>query len=335
MPASLASQLKKRGQRVWPGCIPGIEMVTYHPQKTPKDAEWKNPFGDKKVLLCGQGAELVLSMFPMKPGGLLESTALAPKVNAYAFTVVDHYKSKLYEFDSKYMFIPFEQAQRLAGLDRTTTYRGVEVPPRAHQILVRLEDYQQAKDTIEDFYRIWQALRKERPALRLSVLTIQTWEQRQATILGVLEMERTLMVMVVGLAVLVASFLIGAMLSMIVKEKTRDIGILKSLGASNFGVAQIFLLYGLIVSTVGSLLGLLAGLVITWNIDAIEKQLSKWVGREIFPREVYYFDHVPSDVDPFYTAAVVIGAILIAVLCSVAAAYRAARLQPVEALRYE
>jgi len=148
-------------------------------------------------------------------------------------------------------------------------------------------------------------------------------------------MERTLMVMVVGLVVLVAAFLIGAMLSMIVKEKTRDIGILKSLGASNFGVAQIFLLYGLIVSTAGALLGLAAGLVFTDNIDAIERWLSAMLDREIFARGVYYFDGIPTHVDQFHTAAVVIGAILMAVLCSAVAAYRAARLQPVEALRYE
>ena len=330
VPPSLASQMKSTGQRVWPGCIPGKELVTYHPPKG------SDEFGKEDVLLCRLGAELVLTTFPMKFGARPDlMLGGVPKVNTYAYTVVDHYESRLLEFDRQYIFIPFEEAQRLTGMDVTTEYQGMEVPPRAQQLLVRLHDYDEAEDTINDLKLIWEQMKEKHRILNLSLLSFLTWEQRQAELLGAVEMERTMMVMVVGLVVLVAAFLIGAMLSMIVKEKTRDIGILKSLGASNFGAAQIFLLYGLIVSTAGSLLGLVAGLVFTDNIDAIERWLSARLDREIFARGVYYFDGIPTHVDPFYTGAVVIGAILMAVLCSAVAAYRAARLQPVEALRYE
>ena len=278
---------------------------------------------------------LVLSTFPIKPGGQFTTSAGVPRINTYAFTVVDHYKSGLLDFDRQFIFIPFEEAQRLSGMEATTDSDGREVPARAPQVLVRLRDYGRAQDTMKDLELLWQRMKRELPIPAWTILSFQTWEQRQADLLGVVEMERTMMLLIVGLVTLVAAFLIGAMLSMIVKEKTRDIGILKSLGASNFGTAQIFLLYGLIVSTVGSGLGLVAGLVFVDHIDAIEQELSALIGREIVPKGVYYFDSIPTYVDPFYTTAVVVGAILIAVLCSIVAAYRAAKLRPVEALRYE
>jgi lipoprotein-releasing system permease protein len=122
---------------------------------------------------------------------------------------------------------------------------------------------------------------------------------------------------------------------MIVVEKTRDIGILKSLGASNWGIMRIFIGYGLLLGIVGALLGTIAGLTITNYINEIEWGISKLTGREIFDRKIYYFDCIPTDIQMTHVLLINIGSLAIAVLFSVLPAVRAAWLQPVRALRFE
>jgi lipoprotein-releasing system permease protein len=137
------------------------------------------------------------------------------------------------------------------------------------------------------------------------------------------------------LIIAVAGFGILAIFSMIVTEKTRDIGILKALGASNGGVLRIFLGYGLLLGAVGAGLGTLLGLSITNNINAIEHFISNTTGREIFDRSIYYFNEIPTDVQFWSIALVNLGSMGIAVVFSVLPALRAAWLHPVRALRYE
>jgi lipoprotein-releasing system permease protein len=332
VPTAIAEDLRSEGREVFPGCIPGREMVTYSPPH-----QGAKPIGAPSdvVLLSGLGSKLVLNTVQISPTGAFSTIGGMPKLGQDGFTVVDYYKSRVFEFDSKYVYVPFDRAQKLGGLDAFTAADGRVFPPRAHQVLVRLRDYGKAKETIAEITAQWKQLCEKHWELRFNSMTFLTWEQRQATALGAVEVQRTLMVILLALIVLVAGFLIGAVLSMIVKEKTRDIGILKSLGASNFGVAQIFLFYGGFVSSVGALLGLAAGLTIIHYLDPIEAWVSKTVGFNLFPREVFYFDHIPRDVDPLNTTLVVVSAIALAVLCSTVAAWRAARLPPVEALRYE
>jgi lipoprotein-releasing system permease protein len=331
VPPSLADELKAAGRRVFPGCIPGDELVTWH---RPHDSV--RPIGtpDDSVLLVDPGARLVLTTLPIGSSGAFESTAGLPKPNQRAFTVVDYYKSRLYEFDSHNIFIPFEDAQALGNMDRTEI-DGVVSPARAQMILVRLKNYDRAPEAIASIADAWNKLQTDHLFPLGITMNIQTWERRQATILSVIEVQRTLMIILLGLIILVAGFMIGAILAMIVKEKTRDIGILKSLGASSSGVARIFIGYAAATSGVGSLAGLAAGLAFVHYIDAIEAWASQVLGFNVFPRDAYYLDHIPRLVDPRQTALVAVSAVVLAVLCSTVAAWRAARLPPVEALRYE
>jgi lipoprotein-releasing system permease protein len=133
----------------------------------------------------------------------------------------------------------------------------------------------------------------------------------------------------------VAGFGILAIFSMIVVEKTRDIGVLKALGASNRGVLAIFLGYGLLLGAVGAGLGTALGLTITFNLNEIEQFVTRISGHEIFDRKIYYFDKIPTFVQPLSVVLVNVGSVVIAVLFSVLPALRAAMLHPVRALRYE
>ena len=133
----------------------------------------------------------------------------------------------------------------------------------------------------------------------------------------------------------VAGFGILAIFFMIVVEKTRDIGILKSLGASSSGVMSIFLSYGLALGVVGSGVGVVMGLLFVHYINEVELFLTFITGRKVFDETIYYFSSIPTYVNPWMVFWVATGAMTIAVLASVLPARRAARLHPVEALRYE
>ena len=150
-----------------------------------------------------------------------------------------------------------------------------------------------------------------------------------------IRVEKGILNILLFLIIAVAGFGILAIFSMIVVEKTRDIGILKSLGASNMGVLQIFLTYGLLLGMIGAGIGTLMGLAITVNINEIEQFLARSTGQDIFPRDVYYFDRIPTEIQPMAIALVNLGSVGIAVLFSILPALRAAFLHPVRALRFE
>ena len=148
-------------------------------------------------------------------------------------------------------------------------------------------------------------------------------------------METAILNILLFLIIAVAGFGILAIFFMIVVEKTRDIGVLKSLGASASGVMGIFLAYGLSLGLVGSGVGMVLGLLFVRYINPIADGLGRLTGRPVFNPEIYYFYKIPTLVSPLTVASIVGGALGIAVLASVLPALRAASMHPVEALRYE
>ena len=164
---------------------------------------------------------------------------------------------------------------------------------------------------------------------------VSTWEEKQGPLLAAIAVERGILNVLLFMIVGVAGFGILAIFSMIVVEKTRDIGILKALGASNGGVLKIFLGYGLLLGIVGAGLGTALGVSITIYINEIEHGLALVTGQDIFPRDIYYFKDIPTDMQPMTVLFINLGAVGIAVLFSILPALRAALLHPVRALRYE
>jgi lipoprotein-releasing system permease protein len=232
--------------------------------------------------------------------------------------VTDYFKSEMSEYDSNFVFVPLDYLQELRGMN-------LYHENRVTSIQFKLKDYRDAKDVVEELQRIF-------PDPQFSV---QTWEQKQGPLLAAIAIEKGILNLLLFMIIAVAGFGILAIFSMIVTEKTRDIGILKALGASNGGIMKIFLGYGLLLGVVGASLGTGLGLAFTIYINEIEKGLSMITGQEVFDRSVYYFDKIPTDIQPLGVALVNLGAIGIAVLFSVLPALRAALLHPVRALRYE
>jgi lipoprotein-releasing system permease protein len=285
------------------GTILGYALATFH-------------FGNgrKDLFLAPPGTKV----------GLLFPRAGASKAEGGfdTFTVVGYFKSGMSEYDSTHVYVPLERLQDQRLL-RDVRGRGavnqiqIKVKPGV-DITALAEKLQLALDDLKPmFYRV------------------STWEQKQGPILGAVAIEQSILNILLFFIIAVAGFGILAIFSMIVVEKTRDIGVMKALGASNAGIRGIFLGYGLLLGAVGSGVGVAGGLLFVAYINEIERGLSHLMGRRVFDDTIYYFDKIPTIVEPFTIGWIVIGALLIAVGASIWPAQRAARLHPVRALRYE
>ncbi|HIA18848.1 MAG TPA: ABC transporter permease [Planctomycetes bacterium] len=252
----------------------------------------------------------------------LPNSGRPPKAISSRFTVVDLYESGMSEYDSRLAFIPLEEMQHLRGMiDQSrgiTSVTSIQIKLKPGADLNSVRDRLQERFPVEQFgYRI------------------QTWRDMQGPLLSAVQLETTILNILLFLIIAVAGFGILATFFMIVVEKTRDIGILKSLGAPSGGVMSIFLSYGFCLGVVGSGVGLVLGLLFVANINGIAAGLERLTGREVFDPTVYYFQSIPTIIDPWTISLVVVGAVGIAVLASILPARYAARLHPVEALRYE
>jgi lipoprotein-releasing system permease protein len=162
-----------------------------------------------------------------------------------------------------------------------------------------------------------------------------TWLKIQGTWINAIEHEEVLTVFLFGIISVVAIFLIFCIFYMIAVEKTKDIGIIKSVGATSSGVAGIFLGYGATIGIIGGGMGLLLSYLIVHNINWLHMQLGKCLGIVIFDPQVYMFDRIPNTMSPKNIIVIVGVAILASILGALIPAMYAARLNPVEALRFE
>jgi len=289
------------------GALVGFAIASF---RSPAIDEHNQPIPGqyKDVFMLEPGDELTLSTVSINLG----AKGVLPVQDR--FYVAGYFKSEMTESDSNYIFVPLDYLQKMRVMDDRVT-----------SIEIRLKDYSKATEVVE-------YLRRMLPG---SSYQVHTWEEKQGVLLSAIDIERGILNVLLFMIVGVAGFSILAIFSMIVIEKTRDIGILKALGASNRGILFIFLGYGLLLGTVGAGLGTGLGLTITHYLNEIEKIITAVTGAEIFRREIYYFDEIPTYVKPATVALLNIGSIAIAVVFSVLPALRAALLHPVRALRYE
>jgi lipoprotein-releasing system permease protein len=281
------------------GIVPGIGLASF------RDSDGVDRF----LVLPGDDVKIT---FP--------TAGTPPKAVSDTFTIVDFYESKMSEYDSNFVFVPIAALQRMRGMIDPQT--GI---PSVNSIQIRLKPG-------ADLNVVRDRLRKAFPA---EMYAISTWRDKQGPLLSAVEMEMAVLNILLFLIIAVAGFGILAIFFMIVVEKTRDIGILKSLGAGSTGIAGIFLGYGLFLGLVGAGVGLALGLAITWNINTIRAGVEWCTGQRVFDPSIYYFFKIPTIVNPFTVAWIIVGAVGIAVAASVLPAFRAARLHPVEALRHD
>jgi len=270
-----------------------------------------------KVMMAQPGDDITITTVRIGPTG-------KPETVSFDATIVDIFRSGMSEYDGKLVLMNLEQLQRNRGMLHVDS-EGNVIRDSVTSIQIKLNDYADADEVVA-------TLEASFPP---SEVRVETWESKQNVLLSAVEMETAILNVLLFLIITVAGFGILAIFFMIVVEKTRDIGILKSLGASSRGVMSIFLSYGLALGLVGSMAGVMIGLLFVRYINEIEDALSWATGREVFDRNIYYFDTIPTHVSPMMVFWVAIGAMAIAVLASVLPARRASRLHPVRALRFD
>jgi lipoprotein-releasing system permease protein len=301
---TLAEALRQQSLKEMPdhGAIIGYALGTIHHAGTKSD-DFIAPRGTKVGLV-----------FP--------KAGTKPEPGYDDYTVVGYFKSGMSEYDSSHVYIPLERLQRMRLLVDEQGRGAV------NQIQIKVKP---GVNIDRLAARLQTALERLRPMF----FRVSTWEQKQGPLLAAVSIEQSILNMLLFFIIAVAGFGILGIFSMIVVEKTRDIGVMKALGASTAGVRGIFLGYGLLLGFVGSGVGMAGGLLFVHDINKIEKGLSWLTGHKVFDDSIYYFNEIPTKVEPWTVFWIVGGALFIAAAASVWPAQRAAKLHPVRALRFE
>ncbi|MET0537688.1 MAG: lipoprotein-releasing ABC transporter permease subunit [Xanthobacteraceae bacterium] len=245
------------------------------------------------------------------PRGAITPMGTTPRIKAYKIAAV--FEIGMSEYDAAFVFMPLPEAQ--AYFNRAGDVTAIEV-------------YTDNPDQI-DRYRSAITEAAKRPIYMID------WRQRNATFFNALQVERNVMFLILTIIVLVAAFNITSGLIMLVKDKGRDIGILRTMGVTQGAIMRVFMVTGASVGVVGTFVGFLLALLVCLNIESIRRFVSWLTNTELFSPELYFLSKLPADLDGRETTAVVIMALVLSLLATLYPAWRAARLDPVEALRYE
>jgi len=310
------------------GCIPGIYLLQY-----------SIGFDRKSDLEMLRGSYLVplrhltwpITVFALNSQGALTGS---PAGEYQSFYYVDDSDTGLVDVDMSMLYVDFDQLQQLswmAGQDGA--------PPRTSEIRIRLAPTVDLEAGRQKVAALWQQFTQEHQtqaqAKLLADVHVQTWKEYRRANIAPVENEKSLMILVFGMIGLVAVFIVFAIFYMIVTEKVKDLGIIKSAGGSAWAIRQIFWGYGILIGIIGAVLGTTLGGLIVRNSNQIQDWLYAKFGFQLWSPDVYAIDRIPDVVD--YREALLIA--LVAVAASLAGAVlparRAARLNVIDALRVE
>jgi lipoprotein-releasing system permease protein len=245
------------------------------------------------------------------PRGAVTPMGTTPRIKPYRILGV--FEIGMSEYDSTFVFMPLAEAQ--AYFNRANDVTSIEV-------------YTANPDKIDEY-------RKSVTEAAGRPVYLVDWRQRNATFFNALQVERNVMFLILTLIVLVAALNIVSGLIMLVKDKGSDIAILRTMGASQGSIMRVFLITGAAIGVVGTLVGFAVGLLVCLNIESIRQFISWMTSTELFSPELYFLSKLPAEVDVGETSAVVIMALTLSFLATLYPSWRAARLDPVDALRYE
>jgi lipoprotein-releasing system permease protein len=247
----------------------------------------------------------------ISPRGADTPFGRTPRSKPYRIAAI--FEMGMSEYDRTMVFMPLGEAKRFFNRDNT-----VDV------LEVHVADAQ----GIEGFIKAMETEAGE-------AFAFSSWKQRNASFFTVLEVERTVMFIILSLIILVAALNIVSGMMMLVKDKSRDIAVLRTMGATKASMMRVFLITGASIGVVGTFAGLIVGILFCWRIEQI-RQFVQWVtSTSLMDPSVYYLTKLPADINLKETAGIVIMALVISVLATLYPSYRASKLDPVEALRYE
>jgi lipoprotein-releasing system permease protein len=260
---------------------------------------------DQLSLRAGDNLTLVA------PRGAVTPMGTTPRIKSYKIAAV--FEVGMSEYDTAFVFMPMPEAQ--AYFNRAGDVTAIEV-------------YVDNPDRV-DRYRKTVTEAAGRP------IFVIDWRQRNATFFNALQVERNVMFLILTLIVLVAALNIISGLIMLVKDKGPDIAILRTMGATQGSIMRVFLITGAAIGVVGTITGFFVGTLVCMNVESIRQFISWFTATELFSPELYFLSKLPADMDAGETTAVVVMALTLSLLATLYPSWRAARLDPVEALRYE
>lgn len=279
--------------------------------------------------------DISLTVFGLSSKGVLTGSEAGENQN---FSIIGEHRAGLVDIDQA-ILIDFDELQKFSLMDGLTDGR----PPRTSEIRVKIRPGIGLDTARVEIFALWKRFIRQKKidentqnvASLLEDVTIQTWRRYRHDFIAPMEKEKSLMVIVFCMIGLVAVFIVFAIFYMIVTEKIKDIGIIKSLGGSRWALTRLFLAYGALVGVVGALMGTAIGWCIVVKSNNIEGWLNNHFGFRLWDPAVYVIDKIPDTVD--ITQAVIIAAVAImaAVLGAAVPAHRAGQLAAVEALRVE
>ena len=248
----------------------------------------------------------------ISPNGKVTAFGTVPRMKSYQ--VIGTFEAGMYEYDSNFIFMPLETAQTYFGLKGAVTHIDV---------------------TIDDESLLAPVRRGIERSVSGDGAYVYDWKQTNAAFFNAIDVERNVMFIILTLIILVAAFNIITGLIMLVKDKGRDVAVLRTMGATKGMIMRIFFMDGAFIGVVGTALGLVLGLLFCHNIEAIRQGLQALMGRDLFSAEIYFLSKLPAKVDNMEVLTVVVISLLLSFLATLYPAYRAAKMDPVEALRYE
>lgn len=253
------------------------------------------------------GEEITL----ISPKGTVTAFGSVPRMRSY--TVGGTFEVGMYEYDSAFIFMPMADAQKFFNMDETVT---------------NLEVFLDRHDLVP-------AVQRQISSQLGSGIRVYDWQRSNAAFFNAIQVERNVMFLILTLIILVASFNMISGLIMLVKDKGRDIAVLRTMGATRGMVMRIFFMSGASIGFFGTLFGVIFGLLFCDNIENIRRFLESLTGTDLFSAEIYFLSRLPAEVDPVEVVAVVVMALFLSFAATIYPSWRAARLDPVEALRYE
>ena len=257
------------------------------------------------------GARAADKVTLIAPQGLVTPAGILPRLKQ--FTVVGVFEVGMFEYDSGLALIHLEDAQKLYGMG-----------DRASGVRLKLHDLFQSREVARDLV---ERLRGD--------LYVSDWTRSHANYFRAVQIEKTMMFIILLLIVAVAAFNIVSTLVMAVTDKQADIAILRTLGASPGGIMKIFIVQGALIGAIGTLIGVAGGIALALNIDVVVPFLERLLNVQFLSREVYYITDLPSDLQTSDVVAIALVSLALSLLATLYPSWRAARVNPAEALRYE